>query len=172
MAPISALRCNTSESRMFARIFFAPRAPRAQRKHRKEGPPCSPSPRPLRTPVPSGTVLVAARNARSWNVGFGTRCFEQEKTERTEHHWPWSISPFPLLPPVKIHVQVVANQRCQGFHPRWRTKFMKTPVQIVCVVAAGRAVFSAPAREKSVRRTQTRQFLIFASHFVSVFRPR
>jgi hypothetical protein len=57
---------------------------------------------PLRAHVPSGTVLVAACRVRPWIITYGTRCFEQEKTERTEHRWTWSISLFPLLPPVQI----------------------------------------------------------------------
>jgi len=58
----------------------------------------------LRTPVPSGRVLVATPRVRPGNVALGTRRFEQEKTERKEHHWTWSTSPFPLLPSVQIHV--------------------------------------------------------------------
>jgi hypothetical protein len=57
---------------------------------------------PLRAPVPSGRVLVVARRAKPGNVALGTRFFEQEKTERTEHEWTLSISPLPLLPPVQI----------------------------------------------------------------------
>ena len=64
--------------------------------------------RALRTPVPSGRVLVAACRVRPWIITFGARCFEQEKTERTEHRWTWSISPFPLLPPVQIVCLVAA----------------------------------------------------------------
>jgi len=84
--------CNPSASRMVARIFFAQRTRRARSNNGKGDPPrtLSPRPAPLRAPVPSGTVLVAACRARSWNLTFGTRCFEQETTERTEHRWTWS----------------------------------------------------------------------------------
>jgi len=85
---------------------FAQRAQRAQRKNRKEGGPCSPSPRPLRLCahlfLPAGFWFGPARRARPWDVALGRRFFEQEKTERTERHWTWSLSPFPLLPPVRI----------------------------------------------------------------------
>jgi hypothetical protein len=107
----TAIRQHHAWSRGFC---FAQRTRRARSNNGKGDPPrtLSPRPAPLRAPVPSGTVLVAACRARPWNLTFGTRCFEQETTERTEQRWTWSISPFPLWP----------------------------PVQIVCLVAAGRAV--------------------------------
>jgi hypothetical protein len=107
-----SLHCNPSESRMIARIFFAQRTRRARSNNGKGDPPRTLSPRPLRlrAQVPSGTVLVAACRARPWNLTFGTRCFEQEKTERTEHRWTWSISPFPLWPPVQIVCLVAADR--------------------------------------------------------------
>jgi hypothetical protein len=63
---------------------------------------------PLRAEVPPDRVLVAARRARPGNLALGTRFFEQEKTERTEHDWNLSISPLPLLPPVRILCLVAA----------------------------------------------------------------
>jgi hypothetical protein len=50
---------------------------------------------PLRAPFPSGRVLVAAFHVRPVSVALGTRFFEQEKKERTEHDWNLSISPLP-----------------------------------------------------------------------------
>ena len=84
--------CNPSASRMVARIFFAQRTRRARSNNGKGDPPrtLSPRPAPLRAQAPSGRVWVAACRARPWNLTFGTRCFEQEKTERTEHRWTWS----------------------------------------------------------------------------------
>jgi len=103
----TAIRQHHAWSRGFC---FAQRTRRARSNNGKGDPPrtLSPRPAPLRAPVPSGTVLVAACRARPWNLTFGTRCFEQEKTERTEHRWTWSISPFPLLPPVQIVCLVAA----------------------------------------------------------------
>jgi hypothetical protein len=85
--------CNPSESRMVARIFFrAENAERAeqQRERRSAKDSFSAPSAPLRAQAPSGRVWVAACRARPWNLTFGTRCFEQEKTERTEHRWTWS----------------------------------------------------------------------------------
>jgi aldose 1-epimerase len=36
------------------------------------------------------------------NFAFLTKLFEQEKTERTESHFKWPTSPFPLRPPVQV----------------------------------------------------------------------
>jgi len=85
----TAIRQHHAWSRGFC---FAQRTRRARSNNGKGDPPrtLSPRPAPLRAPVPSGTVLVAACRARPWNLTFGTRCFEQEKTERTEHRWTWS----------------------------------------------------------------------------------
>jgi prepilin-type N-terminal cleavage/methylation domain-containing protein len=97
---------------MFAKIFFrAENAESAEKQPERRSAKDSfsaPS-APLRAHVPSGRVLVAARRPKPWNMTFGTRCFEQEKTERTEHHLPLSISPFPLLPPVQQNLVKMAK---------------------------------------------------------------
>jgi hypothetical protein len=72
---------------------------------------------PLRAEVPPDRVLVAARRARPGNLALGTRFFEQEKTERTEHDWNLSISP---LPPVRILCLVAA---CRAAPLRLCVKF-------------------------------------------------
>ena len=64
--------------------------------------------------LPASQASGQTRPARALNGAFGTRCFEQEKTERTEHHLPWSISPFPLWPPVR-NVCLVAARRAVFF---------------------------------------------------------
>jgi hypothetical protein len=96
---------------------------------------------PLRAHVPSGSVLIAARSAGPWNVPSEARCFEEQKTEKTEHHLSWSTSLFHL----------------------W-------PVRIVCLIAAGRFVLfcgksvfgCGPPRCASARNNSFRGLLFAA----------
>jgi hypothetical protein len=120
MQNILSLHCNPSESRMVARISFRAECAESAEKQQEERKIRSEfisSLRPLRLCahifLSAGSWFGPARSAKPCNVALGTRCFEQEKTERTKRHWTWYISPFPLLPPVRI----------------------------VCMVATGRAVF-------------------------------
>jgi hypothetical protein len=50
---------------------------------------------PLRAPLPSGRVLVAACHVRLVSIALGTRFFEHEKKKRKEQDWNLSISPLP-----------------------------------------------------------------------------
>jgi hypothetical protein len=63
---LASLQCNIGELSIFSKTF-------------------SPLSAPLCAEVPPDTVPVAARRVWPGNLALGTRFFEQEKTERTEH---------------------------------------------------------------------------------------